>query len=46
MKLYNDQKLDNIWVSEGHSALDVNFLFIFQSSYNSSPEILYLLSLV
>lgn len=46
MKLYNDQKLDNIWVSEGQSALDVNILFTFQSSYNNSPEILYLLSLV
>lgn len=46
MKLYNDQKPDNIWVSEGQSALDVNILFIFQLSYNSSPEIVYLLSLV
>lgn len=46
MKLYNDQKLDNIWVLEGQSALDVNILFIFQSSYNSSPEIWYLLSSV
>lgn len=36
MKLYNDQKLDNIWVSEEQSALDVNNLFIFQSSYNST----------
>lgn len=37
--LYNDHKPDNLWVSEGQNALDVNVSFIFQTSFLLSSAI-------
>lgn len=39
LMLYNDQNPDNLWVSEGQSALDINISFIFQTSYLLSSAI-------